>query len=221
MRKYIAAALLAGTLAAPAFAQDAAPFSGFRIEGIAGYDALRSGDDKDTGGDTNSDEGDETINGALYGVGIGYDFNLGSMVVGAEAEYSDSTGKQDFNETIDVPITGRIAAGRDLYVGGRIGFPVTPSTLVYGKLGYTNTAIDGAFSSGDDSFDLDVNAEGYRIGAGVEQLLGPNAFGKIEYRYSNYGNLETEGDDFFDDGSDLADIDLDRHQVLVGVGFRF
>jgi outer membrane immunogenic protein len=66
---------------------------------------------------------------------VGYDFDLGSMVVGAEAEYSDSTGKQDFNETIDVPITGRIATGRDLYVGGRIGFPITPATLVYGKLG--------------------------------------------------------------------------------------
>jgi outer membrane immunogenic protein len=221
LRKYIAAALLAGTLGAPAFAQDAAPFSGFRIEGIAGYDALRSGDDKDDTRDTNSDEGDETINGALYGVGVGYDFNLGSMVVGAEAEYSDSTGKQDFNETIDVPITGRIATGRDLYVGGRIGFPIAPSTLVYGKLGYTNTAIDGAFRSGNESFDLDVNAEGYRLGAGVEQLLGPNAFGKIEYRYSNYGNLETEGRNFFDDGSDLAEIDLDRHQVVVGVGFRF
>ena len=221
MRKYIVAALLAGTLAAPAFAQDAAPFSGFRIEGIAGYDALRSGDDKDDGADTNDDEGDETINGALYGIGVGYDFNLGSMVVGAEAEYSDSTGKQDFNENIDVPISGRIATGRDLYVGGRIGFPIAPSTLIYAKAGYTNTAIDGAFKSGNDSFDLNVNAEGYRLGAGIEQLFGPNVYGKAEYRYSNYGNLETEGDDFFDDGSDLADIDLDRHQVLVGVGFRF
>jgi outer membrane immunogenic protein len=221
MRNYLLAALLAGTLATPAFAQDASPFSGFRVEGIAGYDALRSGDDSDDAADSNDDEGDETINGALYGVGIGYDFSLGSMVVGAEAEFSDSTGKQDFNETIDVPISGRIATGRDLYVGGRIGFPISPATLVYGKLGYTNTAIDGAFTSGSDSFDLDLNAEGYRVGAGIEQLFGPNAYGKLEYRYSNYGNLETEGDDFFDDGSDLADIDLDRHQVVVGLGFRF
>jgi outer membrane immunogenic protein len=221
MRNYILAALLAGTLTAPAFAQVGGPFSGFRVEGVAGYDALRSGDDKDDAADTNDDEGDETINGVAYGIGLGYDFDLGSMVVGAEAEYSDSTGKQDFNENIDVPITGRIATGRDLYVGGRIGFPIAPTTLVYGKLGYTNTAIDGAFSGGNKSFDLNLNAEGYRLGAGIEQLLGPNAYGKIEYRYSNYGNLETEGDDFFDDGSDLADIDLDRHQVLVGLGFRF
>ena len=38
MRKYLLAALLAGSVATPALAQDNAPFSGIRVEGIVGYD---------------------------------------------------------------------------------------------------------------------------------------------------------------------------------------
>ena len=47
--------------------------------------------------------------------------------------------------------------------------------------------------------------------------LGPNSFAKTEYRYSNYNNLQhnMEGTDF------QRNIDLDRHQVVAGIGFRF
>ena len=49
MRKILVAALLAGTLSAPALAQDASPFTGFRVEGLAGYDVLKSGERDDDG----------------------------------------------------------------------------------------------------------------------------------------------------------------------------
>ena len=44
-------------------------------------------------------------------------------------------------------------------------------------------------------------------------------FLKLEYRYSNY----SEGEVDFEDGddSDRFDVDLDRHQVMAGVGVRF
>src|ERR1044071_10365022 len=80
MRKYLLAAPLAGAAgatAAPAFAQDAAPFSGVRVEGVAGYD-------------TTDIEGDNT-SGVAYGVGVGYDFQAGGVVLGVEGEVSDST----------------------------------------------------------------------------------------------------------------------------------
>lgn len=218
MRSFALAALLAGAAAAPAFAQDAAPFSGFRVEALAGYDALKSGE-KDDGVDTGDNNGDETINGVAFGVGAGYDYNIGNLVLGIEGEFTESTGKQDWNETLDgFSGTHRFKTGRDLYVGGRIGVPVTPTTLVYAKGGYTNLAIESRYEGEDDQYEIDVNADGWRLGAGVEQLFGPNAFGKVEYRYSNYNNLERN----FDDAPDLdRDIDLDRHQIMAGVGFRF
>ena len=224
MRKYVLAALVAGTIAAPAFAQPASPFTGFRVEGIAGYGQLGTGEDEDEGID-NDDQRDESIEGAVFGVGAGYDFDLGGFVAGIEAEYSDSTGKQENDETINgINFNSRIETGRDIYVGGRIGFLAAPTTLVYAKAGYTNTSIEAATDGGNENFELDSNVDGYRIGAGVEQLFGPNVFGKLEYRYSNYNNLDFSDDFDFDDlrAEDIdQDIDLDRHQVVVGLGFRF
>jgi outer membrane immunogenic protein len=226
MRKYVFAALLAGTVAAPAMAQNAAPFTGLRAEAIAGYDSLESGEDDDDGQQTNGDDGDESINGIAYGVGVGYDFDLGGVVAGIEGEFTESTGKQDFDETLDAPFSGRIETGRDLYVGGRVGVKVAPTTLVYAKAGYTNTAIEGAFEGQDagDRFEFDSNVDGYRLGAGVEQMLASNSYAKIEYRYSNYSNLDFS-DDFDLDDLEPEDfdtkIDLDRHQIMAAIGFRF
>ena len=225
MRKILVAALLAGTLATPAFAQDASPFTGFRVEGVAGYDVLKSGERDDDGVDTSEDNGDESIEGVGYGVGIGYDFDLGSVVAGVEAEYSDSSGEQESDETLDgINFTSSVETGRDIYVGARLGFRATPSTLLYVKGGYTNTSIEANYETSGDAFEFDTNADGWRLGAGIEQVFGPNMYGKLEYRYSNYNNLDFSDDfelDTFDAENFDTDINLDRHQIMAGLGFRF
>ena len=228
MNRFLIAALMAGATASPALAQpagEASPFTGLRVEGLVGYDSLRSGDNNDDGVDTNDDNGDESVDGVAFGVGAGYDFDLGGIVAGVEGEFTESTGEQDSNETIDgVAFSSGIETGRDLYIGGRIGFRAGPSTLVYGKAGYTNTSIEANIEGDGDRFEFDTNVDGYRLGAGIEQLFGPRAYGKVEYRYSNYNNLDFSDDfdlDDFDAEDFDTDIDLDRHQVVVGVGLRF
>jgi outer membrane immunogenic protein len=211
MYKYILAGLLAGTIVTPAFAQDASPFSGIRVEGIAGYDSIPAND---------TENDDASIKGLLYGVGAGFDFDLGNVVIGIEGEYSHSTGKTTFTEDGD---TASAKVGRDLYVGGRLGFRVGQSTLAYAKAGYSNLALEGFFSDGGAArINFDGETDGLRLGAGVEQLFGPNAYGKLEYRYSNYGDMNfnaTVGGVNLDDLE--SDFDSDRHQVVVGFGFRF
>jgi outer membrane immunogenic protein len=214
---------LAGA-ATPALAQDPGSFTGFRVEGIVGYDTLKSGNDEDDDVDTSDDEGDESIDGVVFGIGVGYDFDLGGVVAGLEAEFTESTGKQEVTETIDGPFSSRIETGRDIYVGGRLGFRVTPTTLIYGKAGYTNTSIEGRFEGDGERFEFDSNVDGWRLGAGVEQLFGRSAYGKLEYRYSNYSNLDFSDDfdlDDLDPEDFETDIDLDRHQVVVALGYRF
>lgn len=193
MRKlFVVASLAAVSIAAPAFAQDQGPsFTGFRIEGIAGWDRPQVPG--------------EHADGLLYGVGAGYDFQAGRLVLGAEGEASDSTAKKCLSS---VSIAGdRLCtkAGRDLYVGGRIGALVAPTTLLYAKAGYTNARVNADYTgvAGVASFSAHQNHDGYRLGAGVEQSLGGNAYVKAEYRYSNY------------------DQNIDRHQVVAGFGFRF
>ena len=47
------------------------------------------------------------------------------------------------------------------------------------------------------------NRDGVRIGAGMEHNLTDRFYGKIEYRYSDYGS------------------DINRNQAIVGVGIQF
>ena len=193
MRKYVFAALIAGAIAAPAFAQEAAPFTGLRVEGLVGYDTTKV-------------EG-EGSDGVLYGGAVGYDMQLGGAVLGIEAEATDST--------IDECVSGVVNAGdelcgefgRDLYVGGRIGAVIGSKALLYAKAGYTNGRVRLDYEDGTAGTALDTsvgeNLDGVRAGGGVEFALSPKAFIKAEYRYSNY------------------EQGFDKHQGVAGIGFRF
>ncbi len=217
MTKFLPTLLLAGTAlaATPAAAQQVnTTFTGPRVEGLIGYDNLGAGDSTDV------ENNDQHIDGLFYGVAAGYDFALGGALVGAEAEFADSTGKVEVNSTDpDYFGFGRVAAKRDIYVGLRAGVLVQPTTLVYLKGGYTNAKLGLLARDGETELAGNFKLDGYRVGVGAEQAIGRNTFAKLEYRYSNYSNAE------FDRNSDLIQGDLsadaDRHQVVAGFGFRF
>lgn len=215
----LAAASLAA-LSAPAAAQDAADnrFTGLWGGVIGGYDSSRAGSSVDD--DANIDN-DQSIEGVGYGVQLGYDVDLGGVVIGAEAEYSDSSAEVEFDDgDFEGFGFGNVEAGRDLYFGARIGAKVGPDAMIYAKGGYTNAKYDVRSSDGTTQFAQDIDTDGYRIGAGAEYALNDNAFIKLEYRYSNYSKAEIDFDGALAD-SDRFDIDTDRHQVMAGVGFRF
>jgi outer membrane immunogenic protein len=192
MLKYcLAAAVAAAGLASPALAQDAEPvaakpseFTGFKVEGLAGYDE-----------------------GVVYGVAAGYDHQFGRLVLGGEAELSDSTDKDCLTNAFAPGDRFCSIVGRNIYAGGRVGFAVAPRTLLYGKIGYTNQRAIVDYTAGTpaalDSFRVSADIDGIRLGGGIEQKIGRNAYVKGEYRYSDY-----ENNDF-------------RHSGVVGIGFRF
>lgn len=221
--KKILVCLTAGSalIAVPALAQNvgpAEPFTGFHVEGLVGYDVTEAGSSIDD--DANVDN-DQSIDGALFGVGAGYDFKMGNVVVGPEAEVTWSTAKTKFdNGDFEGFGVGNVETNRDLYLGARVGYAFSPTTMVYAKGGYTNTKFDVRNGDGSVELNEDIDADGWRIGAGVEQAFSNNMFAKLEYRYSNYekGELDYTGD--IPDGQRF-DLDLDRHQVVAGVGLRF
>jgi outer membrane immunogenic protein len=226
MNKGIALLLAGGSLAilaAPAAAQDST-FSGPWVAGVGGFDKNKAGStiDDDSDDPDGVFEENESANGIVYGAQLGYDVDLGGMVIGAEAELTDSTADSDFPGDPDTDFgLGSVDAGRDIYVGARAGFKVTPSTLLYAKGGYTNARFNYLGSDGETDYRTNLDTDGWRAGAGVEQKLGSNAFAKVEYRYSNYsrGEIDFEAEGIED--SDRFDIDTDRHQVVAGVGWRF
>ena len=222
MKKGIALLLAAGSAAAltvPAHAQEDRGFSGPWVAGVGGYDKNQAGDTTDD--DVNEDN-DQSAEGIVWGGAVGYDMDLGTMVVGAEAELTESTA--DTASLDGDPENfglGSVEAGRDIYVGARAGFKAGPETLLYAKAGYPNARYGflGTDGTVEDKRHLDV--DGWRAGAGVEQRIGSNAFAKLEYRYSKYSNAEV---DFEPEGipdTDPVNVDIDRHQVVASVGWRF
>ena len=215
----LAAASLAA-FATPASAQDAGAntFTGLWGGVIGGYDTSTAGSSID---DDANEANDQSIEGVGYGVQLGYDVDLGGVVLGAEAEYSDSTAEVEFDDgDFEGFGFGNVETGRDLYFGARIGAKVGPDAMVYAKGGYTNAKYNVRSSDGTTEFRQDLDLDGYRLGAGAEYALSNNAFVKLEYRYSNYSEAEIDFDGALAD-SNRFDIDTDRHQVMAGVGFRF
>lgn len=203
MRKLVltaATAALGLGLAAPAFAQDSekAPFTGLRVEALAGYDHLSDGN-------INGDSKD----GLVYGGALGYDAQVGGVVIGAEAEITGSTAKTRADDILAAGDSLRVSAGRDLYAGARLGYVVSPQAMIYAKGGYTNARVNERYELGTTTIEDHQDLDGYRVGAGVEYKVGPTTYVKAEYRYSHYGDI------------DGYDIDANRHQVLAGVGVRF
>lgn len=225
MRKFVIAAVLAAGVSTPALAQsNADAFSGFRLEALAGYDNTSVDNDGDFSPGTQDrfDDGSgEGLDGFLYGIGIGYDVPVGGAILGIEGEWTDSTAGESDDAPFGPGSSASFEAERDFYVGARVGVPVSPQALLYARGGYTNArfgldAEDGAGFAQD----FDASLDGFRVGAGIEYLLGGNVYGKVEYRYSNYSDLEVDVADTninFDD----FDVNTDRHQVVAGVGIRF
>lgn len=209
----------AAALATPAMAQDAdAPFTGPRIGITAGWDSIQAGSSSDI--DNEPGNNDQSIDGVAYGVNLGYDFDLGGAVVGIEGEYTDSTAKTEFNNgDFEGFGFGKVDAGRDLYIGARVGAKVAPDVLLYAKGGYTNAKLNILNNNGTAETNYDYKIDGWRAGAGVEYAISGNTYMNVEYRYSNY----SDGDVIRPNGTTGVDlnIDTDRHQIMAGLGMRF
>ena len=208
-------------LATPAIAQSAAdsPFNGPRIGVVGGYDQSGAGSSIDD--DTDDNNNDQSIEGIGYGVEAGYDIDTGGAVIGIEGEYLESTADTQFEDgDFEGFGLGSVDTNRDLYVGLRAGAKVTPNTLVYAKGGYTNAKYNILSNDGTTEFSNDIDTDGYRVGAGVEYAMNSGMYIKGEYRYSNYSEAEIDMEGTLAD-SERFDVDLDRHQVMAAVGWRF
>ncbi|MBN8814452.1 MAG: porin family protein [Sphingomonas sp.] len=190
--RLIAASLLLSALATPAFGQNSdKPFDGASITAITGVD--------------NASAFGTSGTGVLYGGQIGYDIQSGKTVFGVEGEVAGASTKYCTSPTATTKFCDK--AGRDLYVGGRLGYVVGRSTMVYGKAGYSNGRDSVTYTDSVTPANNSKgagNQDGWRAGVGVETRISDHLIAKAEYRYTNYANS-----------------DYGRNQGVVGLGFRF
>jgi outer membrane immunogenic protein len=195
----VSALALVASVSAPALAQDAGvAFDGPYVAAMGGYDKVRI----DTPAGGGSDDG------VLFGGVVGFDKNINGAVFGIEGEYSDSNVKETVRDLLVSGDRASFKTGRDLYAGIRIGGEVMHGVMLYAKGGYTNAKVTASYAIGNDVDRGSDKLEGYRLGAGVETTV-QGLIGRLEYRYSDYGNYEGIG------------LEPDRHQVAAMIGYRF
>jgi outer membrane immunogenic protein len=157
--------------------------------------------------------GDTDIDGGFGGGQIGYNWQApgANWVLGVEADVSG--GDIGFNETIpggsestSINVMGTVR--------GRLGFLVTPQTLIYGT---------GGFAWARNTVDINVPGvivasssathTGWAAGAGIEHAFAPNWTARLEYLHTDYGT-ET----YFNSPVGLS---ADTDQVRVGINYLF
>lgn len=201
--KYVIAAALA-TATTPAFAQDAdVAFGGFKIGGLAGLDSVTIDDGTDSGSEEN----------ILYGFTAGYDIDLGTVILGLEGEFSESSVSLQEEDVLADGDSGELSAGRDIYVGGRLGAKIGGSGIAYVKGGYTDARVELEYSDGIDSLSEGDNLGGFRIGGGAEFSIGANIGMRVEYRYSDYGEYTYDGV--------ATGLSASRHQGVIMLFGKF
>jgi outer membrane immunogenic protein len=188
MKKFLIAIVPA---AAVAFAASPACAEGFRAELHTGYD--------------NVSANDESEDGIMYGIGLGYDVDISEKAeigIDLSADFANTDGCA--KSVIVANDTACVDARRDLAAAVRLGYKVSDQGTIYALAGYTNARFRATYTTPANVVTRDSdNLDGFRLGAGYQHDIGERTYGKVEYRYSNY-----EGD-------------ITRHQVLVGAGVKF
>lgn len=163
-----------------------------------------------------------TGSGSLFGVQVGYNWQMGRTVFGVEGDVASSW----MDGTSSCP-NAAFDCGHQVNwmasLRGRLGFTLNDNrTLLYGTAGAawadskwstTNVATGSAFGS-----DFSTSQVGWVAGAGIEHMLTRNLSAKVEYLYYGFdpvtapaGTLDTSA----------TKLDMSSHVVRFGLNLKF
>jgi outer membrane immunogenic protein len=164
---------------APAFS-----WSGFYIGGEVGYARDTTKSQLLTPAGNVLGSWDYVANGVIGGAYSGYNWQLGSLVLGVESDIEGS----NLNKTAG-PVIG-------LYSGSKLGWQVSlrsrlgiavDRTLFYFTGGLADASLEHSLNDAGHSVSFNANRLGYTLGGGVEYAITNNVIGRIDYRYTNFG----------------------------------
>lgn len=162
----------------------------------------------DLSGDVAGQTGDASLNGGLVGGFIGYQHQLtNNFVLGIEGDLDYNWNDKNYTAGSATAEFGTELAGS---VRARAGYAVDRS-LFYITGGWATTKGYGRVDTPTQSFREKENFNGWTVGAGIEHAFTDNLFGRVEYRYNDYGSKNY----------DFGKVELDQHTVKVGLGVKF
>ncbi|CCV06067.1 25 kDa outer-membrane immunogenic protein [Mesorhizobium metallidurans STM 2683] len=168
----------------------AGPYAGLSV----GYGFSGKADAEDVGVDIDTDG----FVGSVFG---GYQWQQENFVYGAEADigYTDVKGDNAGLES---------KGGFEGSLRARLGYSVTPEILLYGTAGgaLRNQKMEAA------GFSESNTMLGWTAGLGTDIKITDNVFGRVEYRYTDFGKKDFDG---------LGEVKSTDNRVTFGVGMKF
>jgi outer membrane immunogenic protein len=131
---------------------------------------------------------------------VGYDARIGRFIPGVFAEWGYKTfdWAPALKGGADVDVTSWVA-------GGRLGFLVSDSAMLFVSAGYTQGDADITIGNKDKSFDL----SGYVLGGGAELALDHGFYLRPEYRLTKYTEIDDD------------EIDASVHEGRLVLVYKF
>ncbi len=147
---------------------------------------------------------DINTSGFVGGAFGGYNFQNGMFVFGGEADLNWANLSGD-NAGVDSK------SSLDASLRARMGVAVTDDVLVYGTAGGAAQSLKITDVAGSDRNTL----VGWTAGAGIDVKMTENVFGRIEYRYTDFGSRT------FNTGSGDQSVSSHDNRVTFGIGMKF
>jgi outer membrane immunogenic protein len=145
-----------------------------------------------------------STDGFLGGAFVGYNYQMDNLVLGAEGDIGYNGIKGDNAGT-------KAKAGLEGSLRARLGYAISPDILLYGTAGGAAQSLkvtEGGLSDRNTML-------GWTAGAGSDIKFTDNVFGRVEYRYTDYGK------ESFTTGGGTRDVDSRDHRINFGVGMKF
>ena len=187
-------------------------WTGFYLGGSRGMDFARMSYLSDEPA-TEHGKFDQVLAGGV----IGYDQQIGNIVLGLEADVYAKFGAG----TLDA-VKSRPTSDWDLSVRPRLGYLVTPRALAYVTGGLAVGHFDTPLHEDDPPDEMDLlggTRTGWTAGGGLQYAFDSNFSGRLEYRYTDWGkekvNGAPAGDPPFETTSKLTD-----QRVLVSLIYK-
>ncbi|MBO0145100.1 porin family protein [Agrobacterium sp. Ap1] len=143
----------------------------------------------------------EDANGGLLGAFAGYNYQFdNNVVIGVEGDVEYNWNEAEiFGAEFGTDWAGSVR--------GRLGYAFDHA-LVYATAGWAATQgyVDVPGLGKDEA-----TFSGYTIGAGLDYAFTSNVFGRVEYRYNDFGDQDLQG----------VNVDVDQHAIKVGLGIKF
>ncbi len=158
--------------------------------------------------------GNFTVSGALFGGTVGANYQLGSVVLGVEADGDWSNVSGTTFNTSCVGVGCQTNSDWLATARGRVGY-AWDRVLVYGTAGGALANVQAA--AGLFPFSSSTQA-GWTAGAGIEYAFAPNWSAKVEYLFVDLANASCGTTNC---GGTTTTVSFNENIIRGGVNFKF